>query len=194
MLNTSLTRNQKIKSEILDLTTDLYLNDEIDIVTKQYARVFSKFISVNDNNVKAKTIALFKEIYAKIGDELWSYIDLNEKDREFLESYLYEYEEEQEDNEEEEEEENSNEKYVNSFNTNKEEQSVHKITVQQHQRSNNNDSSINTSGSLKNKNTIEFSGRSTLSYNLHEGIERIKETHPEFEIGGGGHGTNGVCG
>ena len=185
MLNTSLTRNQKIKSEILDLTTDLYLNDEIDIVTKQYARVFSKFISVNDNNVKAKTIALFKEIYAKIGDELWSYIDLNEKDREFLESYLYEYEEEQEDNEEEEEEENSKEKYVNSFNTNKEEQSVHKITVQQHQRSNNNDSSINTSGSLKNKNELIKILRNLLTEDPTERVNTIIIIHellcPKFE-------------
>ena len=52
--------------------------------------------------MKAKSIALFKEIYAKIGDDLWSYIDLNEKEREFLEEYLYEYEEEQEEEEGEE--------------------------------------------------------------------------------------------
>lgn len=131
MLNTSLNKNQKIKSEILDLATDLYLNDLIDINTRQYARVFSKFLSVNDNNVKAKTIALFKEIYAKIGDELWSYIDLNEKEREFLESNLYEYGEEEEEEAEQEEDEGeedgntqtypssgNNDKYVHSFNQN----------------------------------------------------------------------------
>lgn len=42
-------------------------------------------------------------------------------------------------------------------------------------------------GTEKDSKTTEFSGRSTPIYNLHEGIERIKAQHPEFEIGGGGH-------
>ena len=171
MLNTALTKNQKIKSEILDLTTDLYLNDGIDIATRQYARVFAKYLAINDNNVKAKSIALFKEIYAKIGDDLWSYIDLNEKEREFLEEYLYEYEEEQEEaegEEEEEEEENYGKKvsnfnhnpnydtnYQNSYLTNTN-VNQHKIIVQQHQKASalHNNDTFNTTGSLKSKNEL----------------------------------------
>ena len=42
-------------------------------------------------------------------------------------------------------------------------------------------------GIKKNENTIEFSGRSAFGYNLHEGIERIREIHPELNISGGGH-------
>jgi single-stranded-DNA-specific exonuclease len=34
---------------------------------------------------------------------------------------------------------------------------------------------------------VEFSGRSTPNYNLHEGISRIKEMFPEMNIEGGGH-------
>lgn len=37
--------------------------------------------------------------------------------------------------------------------------------------------------------TIDFSGRSVPGYNLNEGIQRIKEAHPEFEITGGGHAS-----
>ena len=42
-------------------------------------------------------------------------------------------------------------------------------------------------GSYKDNETVEFSGRSTPIYNLHEGIERIKNLHPELELTGGGH-------
>lgn len=44
-------------------------------------------------------------------------------------------------------------------------------------------------GAAKDENTTEFSGRSVVGYNLHEGIERIRSEHPEFEISGGGHAS-----
>lgn len=42
-------------------------------------------------------------------------------------------------------------------------------------------------GSYGENDSVEFSGRSIPSYNLHEGIERIKKEHPELELSGGGH-------
>lgn len=42
-------------------------------------------------------------------------------------------------------------------------------------------------GTRKNSDIIEFSGRSTPNYNLHDGIGRIKTKHPELSISGGGH-------
>lgn len=42
-------------------------------------------------------------------------------------------------------------------------------------------------GTKRDEETIEFSGRSLPTYNLHEGIERIKNQHPEFQLEGGGH-------
>lgn len=42
-------------------------------------------------------------------------------------------------------------------------------------------------GTFKDNESVEFSGRSIPSYNLHEGIERIKNKYPELELSGGGH-------
>ena len=105
ILTACLNKNVKIKSEVLDITTDLYLNDQIDIGNKAYVKLFTKFLSVNDNIVKTKTVNLFKEIYSKIGDELWLYVDVTQKERDFLEEYLFQ-EEEYENEEEIESEEN----------------------------------------------------------------------------------------
>jgi len=42
-------------------------------------------------------------------------------------------------------------------------------------------------GMTKNDSTVEFSGRSTGTYNLYDGIKRIAAEHPELNIRGGGH-------
>ena len=46
---------------------------------------------------------------------------------------------------------------------------------------------VSLAGSMKDDKIVEFSGCSVPNYSLHDGIMRIKEAHPEFELGGGGH-------
>ena len=89
IVNASLNKNVKIKSEIIDIITELYLNNSIDIASKPYIKVFSRFLSVNDNVVKTKTVSLFREIYARVGDEIWQYIDITQKEKDFLERILF---------------------------------------------------------------------------------------------------------
>ena len=100
MINLAHTKNSKIKIDVLEIITDLYLNQKIDIINKHYIKALSKFVAINDINIRTKVIPLLKEILAKFGDEFWNYIDLNEKEKEFLQNNLYD---EVEENEEEEE-------------------------------------------------------------------------------------------
>ena len=102
MINIAHTKNSKIKIDVLEIITDLYLNQKIDIVNKSYIKSLSKFVAINDISIRNKIIPLLKEILVKFGDEFWNYIDLNDKDKEFLQNNLYdevEVEEEEEENE-----------------------------------------------------------------------------------------------
>ena len=100
MINIAHTKNSKIKIDVLEIITDLYLNQKIDIVNKHYIKSLSKFVAINDISIRNKIIPLLKEILVKFGDEFWNYIDLNDKDKEFLQNNLYdEVEEEEEENE-----------------------------------------------------------------------------------------------
>ena len=101
VINVALTKNNKIKTDILDLTIDLVNQDKLNISTKVYAKLLCKFLPYYEN-------VLFQEIYSNIGDELWSIIEISEKDKEFLEENLCadddDEEEEYEEREGEEEE------------------------------------------------------------------------------------------
>ena len=108
VINVALTKNNKIKTDILDLTIDLVNQDKLNISTKVYAKLLCKFLPYYENVIRNKTLALFQEIYSNIGDELWSIIEISEKDKEFLEENLCadddDEEEEYEEREGEEEE------------------------------------------------------------------------------------------
>ena len=112
MINIAHTKNSKIKIDVLEIITDLYLNQKIDIINKNYIKSLSKFVSINDILIRNKIIPLLKEILVKFGDEFWNYIDLNDKDKEFLQNNLYD------EVEEEEEENNSNESFEEAPETN----------------------------------------------------------------------------
>ncbi|MCQ2818180.1 MAG: hypothetical protein MJ252_13015, partial [archaeon] len=106
IISTAIKRNAKIKSEVIELIIDMYMNTDIDIANKSYIKLFGRLLLTNDNNIKAKIIGLFKEIYAKIGTEIWNYLtDIPEKERKFLETNLIEMDNEEEEAEGEEDEE-----------------------------------------------------------------------------------------
>ena len=181
LINYSLGKNTRIKSEVLDLVIDLYLNEQIDICQRTTVRLLSKFLSVNDNNIKNKVIDLFKEIYSYIHNELWNFIDVNEKDREFLKLNLLSDEENELEEEEEEEEEsetkgeeseendnnNSNNNYQNNNNT---------IIVQQH-INNGNQQIININGIIKDKNELIITMNNLLTNNEKERVDAIIIIH-----------------
>jgi hypothetical protein len=100
VLNVALNKNSKIKLDILDLTIEFTESQKLNIANRTYAKLFCKFLPL-ENAIKTKCIALFQEIYNKMGDELFNVIEISEKDREFLEENLLAEEEEEEEEEEE---------------------------------------------------------------------------------------------
>jgi hypothetical protein len=107
VINIALNKNNKIKTDILDLIIDLTKNKKLNISTKTYTKLLCKFLPINDNTIRNKTLILFQEIYSNIKNELWNMIEVSEKDKQFLEENLClesdEEEEEEEENKKEEE-------------------------------------------------------------------------------------------
>ena len=89
VLNIALIKNNKIKTDILDYTIELHSNQKLNICSKNYIKILSKFISINDNIVKSKALILIKEIFENLGEEIWQYMELSEKDKEYLENNIY---------------------------------------------------------------------------------------------------------
>ena len=109
VINIALSKNNKIKTDILDLAIDLVSKDKLNISTKVYAKLFCKFLPFYENVIRSKTLSLFQEIYSNIGEELWNMIEISDKDREFLEQNLCDDRDGDEDEEKEEEEEEDDE-------------------------------------------------------------------------------------
>ena len=89
VLSIALTKNNKIKTDILDYTIDLHMNQKLNICNKNYAKIICKFIAVNDNIVKSKALILIKEMFNNMGDKIWGYMELSEKDKEYLENNIF---------------------------------------------------------------------------------------------------------
>ena len=118
VINVALNKNNKIKTDILDLTIDLVSQEKLNISTKTYAKLLCRFLPFYENVIRTKTLALFQEIYSNIGNELWSMIEISEKDKEFLEENLCaddEEEDEEREGEEEEDDEEGNEENNNEI-------------------------------------------------------------------------------
>ena len=110
ILNYALNKNNKMKSNVLDMIIELYLNKKINIKSKYYVKILSKYLLVNDNIVKSKCINIFREIQEILKDELWNMKEIGEKERTILENNLLnneENEDEDNDNNNQEEEENN---------------------------------------------------------------------------------------
>ena len=101
ILNNTLGKNNKIKTDILDFIYDLSKRKKLNLASKNYVKILGKYICINDNIVKSKVLILFKEIFSVMGEELFFILDfLTDKDKEFLSSNLIQ---ENYDNESEEE-------------------------------------------------------------------------------------------
>ena len=89
ILNNTLGKNNKIKTDILDLVYELNSRKKLNISSKNYVKILGKYICLNDNIVKSKVLILFKEIYEEMGEELFYLLDfLTDKDKEFLSNNL----------------------------------------------------------------------------------------------------------
>ena len=118
VINVALNKNNKIKTDILDLTIDLVSQDKLNISTKTYAKLLCRFLPFYENVIRTKTLTLFQEIYSNIGNELWNMIEISEKDKEFLEENLCvddEEEDEEREGEEEEDDEEGNDEINNEI-------------------------------------------------------------------------------
>ena len=102
VINVALNKNNKIKTDILDLIIDLISNQKLNISNKTYAKLLCRFLPIYDNTIKTKTLALFQEIYNNVGLELWNMIEISQKDKEFLQENLSMENDEEEEEEEEE--------------------------------------------------------------------------------------------
>ena len=139
VINVALNKNNKIKTDILDLTIDLVSKEKLNVSTKVYAKLFCRFLPFYENVIRNKTLSLFQEIYSNIGEELWSMIEISEKDKEFLEENLCaddEGEDEEKEGEEEEDDENENEDENNEIYYEKEKDKNEIISNDKNQTSN----------------------------------------------------------
>ena len=98
ILNYALNKNNKIKSNVLDMIIELYLNKKINIKSKNYIKVLSKYLLVNDNIVKSRCLTIFREIQEIIKEELWNIKDIGEKERNILENNLFNNDENDDEN------------------------------------------------------------------------------------------------
>ena len=189
LINCGLGKNTRIKSEVLDLVTDLHLNQQIDIAQRTTVRLLSKFLSVNDNNIKTKTILLFREIYSKINKELWNFIDVNEKEREFLEDILNNEEENIEEEEELEEEDEERDEDSGDAETNGEEGEEDDENNEDNSNNNNYNNNIqqhknndiqqlnNINGIIKDKNELIITMNNLLTNDISERVNAIIIIH-----------------
>ena len=80
ILNFVLNKNNKVKSIILDMTLDLHLNKKINMTSKEYIKILSKYLSLNDNIIKAKCLKIFGELQEYIKEEVLNIKDKNEEE------------------------------------------------------------------------------------------------------------------
>ena len=152
VLNYTLNKNNKIKSNVLDMIIELYLNKKINIKSKAYIKVLSKFLLVNDNMVKSKCITIFREIQEIIKEELWNIKDIGEKERTILENNLF--------NNEENEDENMNENNQNENEIN---------PYEQYDDENNYNEEENEDENMEDENREEEEGNEENNFNNDEG-------------------------
>ena len=145
VINIALSKNNKIKTDILDLAIDLVSKDKLNISTKVYAKLFCKFLPFYENVIRSKTLSLFQEIYSNIGEELWNMIEISDKDREFLEKNLCDDrdgdEDEEKEGEEEEDDEMENDDINNEINNS---EGGDKNEILSNDKNENNNGNVNT--------------------------------------------------
>ena len=70
VLNFALNKNNKVKNEVLDMTLDFHLNKKINMTSKDYIKILSKYLSINDKKIKSKCYKIFKGLEDFIKEEI----------------------------------------------------------------------------------------------------------------------------
>jgi hypothetical protein len=79
IINISINKNNKVKTEILNIIINLYETQNLNIYTNNFISLLNNFLlSSNDKFVKDKCIFLFKEIYVVQGKKLFDNIKFDE--------------------------------------------------------------------------------------------------------------------
>ena len=182
VINVALNKNNKIKSDILDIIIDLIMEKKLNIANKTYAKLICKFLPLNDNIIRSKTLSIIQEIYSNLGEELWNIIEISDKDREFLEENLIdendiEEEEEEDINNEGQEDNNNNNSNGNktSENNNNSKNDIKEKYFTNNQENNNN-KFINQNNSITEEDLIE-SLESLLGEEQNEKVNTIIVIH-----------------
>ena len=119
ILNYTLNKNNKVKSVILDMALELHLNKKINMTSKEYIKILSKYLSLNDNIIKSKCLKIFEELQGYLKEEVLNIKEknnINENEEEEVNEENEEEDEENEDNIEENEiqDENNSDKIDNN--------------------------------------------------------------------------------
>ena len=116
VLSYALNKNNKVKSRVLDMTLEFHLNKKINMTSKNYIKVLSKYLLLNDNIIKSKCIKIFRELQEYIKDEILNSKDIiGDKEKNIIENNLINNEDNGDNNYNEEE----NEEEYNYENENK---------------------------------------------------------------------------
>ena len=85
-MDLSIIQNNKIKSDILNIIINSYNLQYLNICSHNFIILLKKILISNiDNIVREKCIFLLKEIYSNFGENLWNYIQIDDKIKEIIE-------------------------------------------------------------------------------------------------------------
>ena len=118
VLNFALNKNNKVRSRVLDILLEFHFNKKINMTSKAYIKILSKFLLLNDNIIKTKCFKIFRELQDYIKDEILNSKDIGDKEKKIIKNNFINNEEDNsnDDNGEEydnNEEENNEEKEEN---------------------------------------------------------------------------------
>ena len=116
LMNIALSRTGRVRTELIDIINSVYSSGEIkeDTLAK-VVKPAMRIYNTPDHNLRAKFVGIIKEIYNVVGEEIWRYCELNDREKKDLyekiglEEENEEYEEYEEEEEVEEENENEGE-------------------------------------------------------------------------------------
>ena len=173
ILNNSLGKNNKIKTDILDFIYELNSKKNLNLSSKNLVKILGKYICINDNLVKSKVLLLFREIYAEMGEELFFILDfLTDKDKEFLENNLI-----QENSESDSEEEVEIEKQPTSLNSSDDENDDNNIGQKKKSQGSNNKEINILNGAIKSEKDLIYTLKKLLVKNETEQLNAIILIH-----------------
>ena len=86
LIDISINKNNKIKTEIIDIIIDLFKNQDLNIDSKNFISTLNNFyLSNEDKIIKTKCIFLFKELYLIHGKNLWNLVKIEDKMKQLIE-------------------------------------------------------------------------------------------------------------